>query len=160
MTVYAQTRALAGISAQVCAHVHRALAGRLDGEQLERAGATREQQTVVACVDTLAAGRIAALDGPLNAEHDAIVERDAGADVRSERPHDAGELRRRARWVEQPVWRGDLLRVGAQPLVLLGERERLAAIERVERIHEQLAPEPLQARRERAVGVFGQARLA
>ena len=90
----------------------------------------------------------------MHAEQAPVGERDARADVRVQRAHDALELDRGPLGIEQAVGGTELLGVGDAVLGLLDERRRL-----VERAHEQLAAELLQPRGERAVAVVGADRL-
>ena len=74
--------------------------------------------------------------------------------MRVKRAHDPLELHSRTLRVEQPVLRGDLLRIGDALLGLLAEWRALA-----QRTQQELAAEGLQASRERAVVVLGRDRL-
>ena len=134
-----------------------AAAGRLDLEQLERAAVAVEQQPVAVGAHAAAGGRerlAVDLRGD-DAEEGAVRERQARADVRAQRAHDALDLLGRARGVERAVARLDLVRVGHALLGLLDERRPL-----VERADEQVAAELAQARRQRPVVVVGPDRLA
>ena len=90
----------------------------------------------------------------MHAEEGPVVERQARADVRVQRPHDADVDLGGRSGVQRAVGGGDLLGVGDALLGLLGAGRAL-----VERAHQQGGAEVLQARRQRPVVVVGPDRL-
>src|SRR3954447_10686465 len=99
-------------------------AGRLDVDPLERRAVVGDP-------------------GALHAEERAVRERQPRADVWMQRAHHARLLLRRGSRVERALGGGDLLGVGGPRVLLLDARRAL-----VERPHEQVRAESLQARRE------------
>ncbi len=135
---------------------HRAAAGRADLGQLERSAGRAQQQPLPLRSHAARLRPVVALRHPRgdDAEEVAVGQRDPCADVRPQRPHGPLELLRRARRVERAVGGLDLVRVRDLRLVLVHEARPL-----VQRSHEQLAAEPLEADRERPVVVVAADRL-